>query len=295
MAKQSGTMTEVQKQRRVKKEPKAKEPKLLKNPIAYQGSKAAELHHIDKYKPEQFTKFVDIFGGGGVVALYFLQKYPQLEEVIYNDIDKSMCNLFTILKDEAKTAELLKWLNEQNYTEEEWMIRAEKYRKSAKDNIAERLYIKRLAFRGMENAVIVSKRNVGGELKLCVRKDYNDFTKYPPILSDDKFKVSCETALKVIDAYKDDENAFLYLDPPYITTNNETYAECDGKTIHKLLDIIKDETIKCKIMIHIEFLGYTYDKLKEHMKVYYPKRYELSGMTSGKELYQKYIMIATNY
>jgi hypothetical protein len=63
------------------------------------------------------------------------------------------------------------------------------------------------------------------------------------------------------------------------------------------MDILKDPSYVCKIMLHIEFLGYTYDSLKDYMVHYYPKSYNLrtgSGIDK-KRFYQKYIMIACNY
>lgn len=270
--------------------------KILKNPISYQGSKSKELHHIDNNKPTEFKKFIDVFGGGGVVSLYFLQKYPELEEIVYNDMDKTMVDLFTILKDEAQTDELVKWVGSQNYDESEWRDRAKKYNNSNKDDIRERLYIKRLAFRGLEGSTMSNKKkNKKGELVLDIRKNYTEFYKYPPILNTDKFKITMMDALEVIELYKDDEDAFLYLDPPYITANTDTYIKFNIEDVKKLLDIVKDKSYKCKIMLHIEFLGYTYHALKDHIKTYYPKRYDLSGKAKGKELYQKYIMIAGNY
>ena len=270
--------------------------KFLKNPISYQGSKSKELHHIDNNKPTEFKKFIDVFGGGGVVALYFLQKYPELDEIVYNDMDKTMVDLFKILKDEAQTDELLKWLGSQNYDENEWVDRAKKYKDSNKDDIRERLYIKRLAFRNLENSAMPQKdTNKNGDLVLRLRKNYTEFYKYPPILNTDKFKTTMMDALEVIELYKNDEDAFLYLDPPYISTSTDTYIKFDGEDIKKLLDIVKDKSYKCKIMLHIEFLGYTYHALKEHIIFYYPKWYDLSSKAKGKDIYQKYIMIAGNY
>jgi site-specific DNA-adenine methylase len=270
--------------------------KFLKNPICYQGSKSKELHHIDNNKPTEFKKFIDVFGGGGVVALYFLQKYPELDEIVYNDMDKTMVDLFTILKDSTKTDELVEWVGSQNYDESEWIDRAKKYKNSNKDDIRERLYIKRLAFRGLESSTMPLKRkNKNGELVLRPLKNYPEFYKYPPILNTDKFKITMMDALEVIELYKDDENALLYLDPPYISSNTTSYIKFDGDDVKKLLDIVKDKSYKCKIMLHIEFLGYTYHALKEHIIFYYPKRYGLSSKAKGKDIYQKYIMIAGNY
>jgi site-specific DNA-adenine methylase len=269
--------------------------KFLKPPISYQGGKSRELKYIDEYKPDHFTKFIDVFGGGGAVFLHFLQKYPDLVEVVYNDIDTEMVELFTILKSEERTNELCEWLKSQKYEESEWRSRVEPCLKNRND-IREMLYIKGMSYRCMIGSKVMNMRtNKDGVLVPEVRANYSHFNKYPSILSTDKFKITQMNGLDVIEQYKDDPDAFLYLDPPYVSCDTSTYKAFSRNDIFKLLDILKYPSYKCKIMLHIEFLGYTYHELKDQMLIYYPKRYDLSSKKNGEHIYQKYIMIATNY
>ncbi len=266
--------------------------KLLQAPISYQGSKRNELDKIDEFKPKQFNKFIDIFGGGGSVGLYFLQKYPELKEIVYNDISKIMVQLFNVLKNLDKTNDLLKDLDERDYNDKQF-FKINKNFKHQSSSINDYLFLQRMAFRGIvgNGSINKHKNKDTGELEISLRKNYYDFYKYPPVLSNDKFKIYNLDCIELIDKYKDDDMAFIYLDPPYISCDNRSYCKYDLNDVMKLFDIIKDKSYKCKIMIHIELIGYTYDHLKNHMKNYYIKNYNLRSVKN----YPKYIMIATNY
>jgi len=273
---------------------------MLYAPIDYQGSKRNELEKIKNHLPDlnQIQTCVDVFGGGGSVSLMLLHAVQDCESiVIYNDIDKEMCDLFTILKSEESVDDLLEWLDNQTYTEEEFRQRAKIYSKNRKNgevDIYELLYLKRIAFRGLPSTLTPNKsKNESGELELRLRKNYKTFEKYPSHLIN--LNITNMDALQLIESYKDDPEAFLYLDPPYVSTNNSSYNIDKNSLfdmIQKLMDIMVDGSYQCKIMLHIEFIGYTFDKLKDVMREYYPKRYNLRMQ---KNLYQKYIMIATNY
>ncbi len=272
------------------------QPKPLPAPISYRGSKARDIPQITQYLPAEFDKtcdkFIDVFGGGGSVFLHYLQQQPDLPTV-YNDIDPTLCDLFNILKSKERTAELNEWLAVQNYDLDEWKRRSEAYRANPAD-IRERLYLKALAFRGDESSKCPNMRKVDGELILDKRATIK-FPDYSPILARDNFTVTQMPALDVIAKYADDEHAFLYLDPPYLATDIATYTQTNAKDIHKLFDIMHDPAIKCKLMLHIEFIGYTFAGLHKVMKHYYPRRYSMSSTKVGAELYSPYIMIATNY
>ena len=44
------------------------------NIVSYQGSKRKELERIKQHEPKKFRIFVDVFGGGANVTLYYLKR-----------------------------------------------------------------------------------------------------------------------------------------------------------------------------------------------------------------------------
>lgn len=267
----------------------------IKAPFCYQGSKRNELHKIVEYQPSHFNKVIDVFGGGGSVALYYRQKYPDIQ-VYYNDLNVCLYNIFSTLTSIEKTQELQNKLFDIDISNIETVVsnvHRDFFENGEKDPFLY-LFLKKYMFRGMisKNIKTFNMRYNKNRTLTIESRNNNTYTKYPPILCEN-FHVSNEHFLTIIEQYKDDSEAFLYLDPPYVSTDCTEYGVFTIEDITSILNIIKNDSIKCKIMIHIEFLGYTYHELKDYMKCYYPKRYNLHK--SGKELYTKYIMIATNY
>ena len=87
----------------------------MQAPIQYLGSKRKDIPYIHKWEPAEFNKVVDVYGGGGSVVLSYLDRGVEL---IYNDADVQMCELFNVLKDEKRANELLAWLEKQELNED---------------------------------------------------------------------------------------------------------------------------------------------------------------------------------
>ena len=91
--------------------------------------------------------------------------------------------------------------------------------------------------------------------------------------------------------YKNNEDAFLFLDPPYLFSDNNNYAsqvrETDMTQI--IVDIVKFiKTCKCKVMLIINKLNILQELFKKYIKGEYLKIYQI-----GK--HKSYHLIITNY
>ncbi len=80
-------------------------------PVTWFGCKSKLVKKIVRYFPEHRT-YVDVFGGSGAVLL---GKRPSKVEV-YNDINKKMFSLFSVLSDKEKTQELVRRLEFTPYS-----------------------------------------------------------------------------------------------------------------------------------------------------------------------------------
>ena len=83
----------------------------------------------------------------------------------------------------------------------------------------------------------------------------------------------------IYDKYKDNENAFLFLDPPYLFSNNSGYFPQNGDNdmtmiIVDTLDFIK--TCKCKVMLVINKLNILEYLFKDYVKLEYGKIYQIT-------------------
>lgn len=270
---------------------KKENSKFLKNPISYQGSKRMEIDKINLYTPDlnACDKVVDVFGGGGVVSLYFKQKFPD-KTVIFNDLKTIQCKLFNLLKDKEKTKNLISKLEEYKYNKESYEKLHKEYFDGKEQDVLKYVILQHFAFRG----ILEKSRTMINFREKKSRSSYKSLLKYHEIL-DDKFIVMNYDFRKVLNKYKDDEKAFIYMDPPYLTTNCESYHPFTKKDLDHLIECFKNPNYKCKMMLHIEFVGYTYDKLKDYIKFYYHKRYSRSSKKAELSFPKAYTLIATNY
>ena len=74
--------------------------------IKWAGGKGQLLTQLDEYLPEilnerEFT-YVEPFVGGGAMLFYMLQKYPNIERAIINDINPYLITAYRIIKDDSE-------------------------------------------------------------------------------------------------------------------------------------------------------------------------------------------------
>jgi len=280
---------------------------LLKSPLSYMGSKKDELFKIVKNQPLNFNKVIDVYGGGGSVSLFYLQKYPFLDEVVYNDLNLDIINFFEVLTDASNCFKLYSSLedfrNKEKISEEELNEKHYNFVNSPIDDKVKHAFdyfiLKRYAFRSLifKNKNPLWRKRINKNTGVLTLNSHinkiPDLYKYYELFKDRNFKINKKDAYELCSLYKDDENAFLYLDPPYIKCQCDEYGKNDGSggDTLEILNILKDTSYKCKIMIHIEFEGYSYLQLKDFIKEVYPVCYNINrGKPSTKHL-----LIATNY
>ena len=88
--------------------------------IKWAGGKGQLLSQLDEYLPQilnerDFT-YIEPFVGGGAMLFYMLQKYPNIERVVINDINPYLTTAYRIIKDEPeKLIESLSILEQEYY------------------------------------------------------------------------------------------------------------------------------------------------------------------------------------
>jgi len=257
---------------------------MLKAPIPFFGSKRLEINHIIENQPK-FKKTIDVFGGGGSFSLYYFQKGYDVQ---YNDISPVLCELFETIQNNT-IKEVVDEVNNYKLKDDLQEI-LEKY--NNENDLISFLILKSYAYRGLTTLPLINRRKINGVLVVEQHYKSNKLLKYPEIFKEKKMMVSNLNYKIILEKYKNNKDIFLYLDPPYLSTNCNEYV--NGKFTYEDILYIEDylKNAECKVMLHIEFTGYVYDKFKNYIKKYYPKRYALSGKNM---IYQKYICIICNY
>lgn len=203
----------------------------VKPPIIYMGSKAAHADWIIEYLPRH-TCYVEVFGGSGALLL---AKNPTAVEV-YNDLDGGLVNLFSVLRDRKKSAELAELLNLTLYSREEHRWARQNWRsisENASDVERARLYylLVMSSYNGKFGNTF-SASALSGKNRATQFRRYKE--KFGPVTERlQKVVIECRSFEELFPLY-DSPKTLWYLDPPYV-------ASTRGRTDYYANDNMPDE------------------------------------------------------
>jgi hypothetical protein len=267
--------------------------------FAYHGCKRTEFKYIQEIlKETKYNKMVEPFCG--TCSTSYINYYKnEREDVKYivNDRDNILIDFLKDVKNKG-SKEYFKYCYDiqqnENYCKEKHKEIIKEYKENP--NIFNYFYFNKCYnFRkGLYPDPNVRKRNV----------DENTHNKY---LKLDEFFKKAEIHNKdykeIMEKYKNDKNALLYLDPPYFNSDNSLYAgynETQGQGDKDGYYIINDNTeiypyiaeylkkCKCKLILVINGNAVTKYIYKDFLKNEYVKKYNSSIVKKkGEKGYKK--------
>jgi len=196
--------------------------------IKWAGGKSQLLNEIDNaipyhIKQDRFT-YIEPFVGGGAVLFWILQKYPNVEKAVINDINKDLINSYqTIKKDVDELILILKdWESEYHSLKDKAEAKKEYYYSKRKqfnartsDKVTQTalfIFLNRTCFNGLYRVNRNNQFNVPiGSYKT------------PMICDEDNLRAVSQVLQKVTILNDDFENTLeyaegktlFYFDPPY--------------------------------------------------------------------------------
>ena len=242
--------------------------------ISRLGKKTTDIKHFDKYLiATNIETIVEPFAGSFAVSKYYVKNIFG-GSIHINDLDKTLIYIYKNYKEYIKLRneiqnDLLDWIINKVCTKDQIIeIKKKKY-----NEILINEYIKNFIIRGIMHKSIISQKYSTIEQNIL---DTSTIT-------NDDYRV-------IFDQYKNDENAFLFLDPPYIFSDNSSYTGMDNDDNTDMLYIIKIymDTCKCKVMLIINDLKIIRYIYGDYVKGQNDKIYQL-GKRKSRHL------IITNY
>jgi Site-specific DNA methylase len=221
----------------------------------YIGGKFRLADKIIELMPKHDV-YIEVFGGSGKVLL---NKPPSKIE-IYNDYNKQLANLFYVVA--MKFDEFIEKINRVIYSREIFYQFREEL-KNAKieklgdvDMAVKTYYLLHISFSGDMQACSFSLSTVNNKAKIFFRgldKLYAIQERLKNVV------IESLDFRDILKKYKDKENAFLYVDPPYygVSYYNSNFTEKDHIDLLSLL-----KTAKAKWMLS----GYANDLYDEMLK-----------------------------
>jgi DNA adenine methylase len=255
----------------------------LKPIIKWSGGKTDEIKQILPYLPEQFTTYIEPFIGGG--ALYF---HLNPERAVINDVHKELIDFYKSIQD-GFSNEIYNFMKEHPNDEETYYKVRDLRPTNSLDNAKRFYYLRKTCFRGMLRYNSKGEFNIPfGRYKSCNYEDINN-QNYETLLK--RTNIFNQDFEYIFNQYNDNNN-FMFLDPPYDSEFTD-YGYCTfGKEEHKkLANCFKTTNIKCLMIIgKTPFIEELY---KEYIVADYDKKYrfKLHSGRIGDEINTKHLVI----
>ena len=199
--------------------------------IKWVGGKGQLLSQIEAVLPNILSKdpftYIEPFVGGGAMLFFMLQKYPNIERVVINDINRNLTNAYCVVKDNPE-----KLVDELKIIEREYLsLPKEEFKKdfyiekrevfnNEKLNIIDKttllLFLNRTCFNGLYRENSKGKFNVpfGRYTNPTICNEEIIYTD-SELLNRFDVEILCGDFEKTGGKIHGDELTFFYFDPPY--------------------------------------------------------------------------------
>lgn len=223
----------------------------------YTGSKRkenVEVEDLVKGAYGSFNKVVEVFGGSLAFSRWMYDKYGSDLTYLVSDVDADLttfCNIFPTMKKEVLDDVIEMSAAFMALPMDERKVQFKAYSKAkilfaeSKEKMAWELFMRKNAKMNRMGFLDTTKK------KLCVFQGYMKKTK----TTDEFFQhteYKCQDFTEYLEQVKDDPEALVYLDPPYLGRNNDWYKSKDLSRIFPYLENWM-RTCKCKyILVHCD-------------------------------------------
>lgn len=240
--------------------------------IPYYGNKREEVEEIFnliKDDLENITTIIEPYCGSCAMSFYISLQYPNKFKYILNDNNENLINLINIGKNENDLENLIKNLN------------------NIQDNIKTKedytAFIKNKTFEGWLIANTWYKLRPGMyPTGNRTKYNYNNFLKKIQFLNfirNENIEIKNNDAILIIEEYKNNEECLLLLDPPYLATCNDFYANA-SLNIYEYIFNNDLKNNKAKIYCILENIWIIKLLFEKYKSFIYDKTYRLNNKKS---------------
>jgi site-specific DNA-adenine methylase len=222
--------------------------------------------------------FVEPFCGSASVS-YLVYNNTKIKQFHINDLDKLRIDFYNNMKDEDKRNELYKI---ENDILEKGQEEYDKYVDKTKLKTDYWSYVIGGRIYSFRNGLFPTTK------KIIIKPIPDKWIEFFNIS-----KITNQDWKEIMEEYKDNEKAFIYLDPPYLSSFNGSYTQyntsidenkfiIDNTKIYiDILDFLKNS--KCKILFSINNNAITRHLYKDYIKQDYLKSYDTTQIRKNDE------------
>lgn len=263
---------------------------MVKPIVKYQGGKSREIKFIKEIMPPSYNRIIEPFCGGAAVSFHFgvpalltdvnwqvINLYRIVASAVYEDLQRFVDQVKTFDHDQ---------LEKLFYHSRDIINNSDNY--GSFDNATAYIVVRQLCFSGMERYSSKGEFNV----------PFGHYKRFACNLSEEhhKFLLNCKISHASFEqCFKDeDENDFIFIDPPYLDRLGYTTGD-GGLNLHEeLLSCLKATNAKWMI-VHSDHEFYR-DSYKDYnimtKDFLYAQRFGKNKDHSGASVQHLYI---TNY
>ena len=258
--------------------------KHLKPLIKWSGGKSDEIKMFEKYFPKHYTKYIEPFVGGG--SVYF---YLNPIDAVISDVHTELIDLYKSMGD-GKGKEIYEFMKGSPNDENTYYKIRDEMKVDNELDVAKRFYYQRkTCFRGMLRYNKHGKFNIPfGKYKTI---NYSELTNKDYEILLNRTEILNKGFEYVFENYND-ENYFMFLDPPYDSEFTDYgYCQFGKEEQKKLASCFKNTKIKCLMIIgKTKFIEELYNGyiVEEYDKKY---RFKLYNNRIGDEINTKHLVI----
>ena len=237
--------------------------------IPYAGNKRNEcedLYNEFKDKLEKISTIIEPFCGTSSFSYYISLKHPKKFKYVLNDNNKFLIELYETAKDEKKLEKLINLLNSKIKE-----LDKEKYNMIVKEKTF-------LSWIIINKIYLINPGrcpNFDGVRKNITSFDYLKDCPIINFLKTEDITFYYIDGIEIVDKYKNDECNFIFLDPPYLISCNDFYA--DAKiNVYEYLYENQINNMKALIILCLESNWIIKLLFNNQVKKEYSKKYEIS-------------------
>lgn len=262
----------------------AASPPPLKPLLKWSGGKSDEIKMFEHHFPSEYTTYIEPFIGGG--SVYF---HLQPQKAVISDVHPELIDFYKSIG-EGKAEEIHQFMEAHPNNEETYyQVRDQMVASSPLENAKRFYYLRKTCFRGMLRYNKQGKFNIPyGKYKTINYYDLKN-TRYSQLLGR---TLILNEGFETIFRDFDDENNFVFLDPPYDSEFTDYgYCSFDKEKQIQLANAFKTTKNKCLMIIgKTPFIEELY---REYIVDEYDKKYKfkLYDGRIGDEIDNKHLII----
>jgi DNA adenine methylase len=270
------------------KEENNKENEIIKRPlkplVKWSGGKGDEISSFQQFIPENYQLYLEPFIGGG--ALYF---HLSPDKAVISDVHTELIDFYKNIAI-GNGKEIHDFMSKNNNDEETYYnVRDKMNIENSLDNAKRFYYERKTCFRGMLRYNKSGKFNIPYGRYKTINYEQLCNPEYETLL---KNAVILKESFEYIFENYNDENNFMFLDPPYDSEFTDYgYCQFGKEEQKKLATLFKVTKIKCLMIIgKTTFIT---DLYKDYIVGEYDKNYKFKIYDGriGNEINTKHLII----